>query len=70
MRSGQILQFPLSRGLAEDDNAKAKPLASLKSGVNIRWPRSGVIGKRYGATQRGDAVTGIRRFVRSSDGTR
>ncbi len=63
MKTGQILQFPLSKGLAEDDNGKAKPLAALKSGVNIRWPRSGVIGKRFAASQHGGNIAGIRRFI-------
>lgn len=48
MKSGRVLQFPFARGLAEDDNEKDKPVATLKSAVNIRWPKAGVIGKRWG----------------------
>lgn len=51
MRSGQVLQFPLGAGLDEDANAKAKPISSLKSGENIRWPRDGTIGKRWGTKE-------------------
>jgi hypothetical protein len=46
--TGQILQFPLARGLDQDANEKGKPMAALKTGRNIRWPRDGAIGKRYG----------------------
>ncbi len=63
MKSGQIIQFPLSRGLAEDDNAKNKPLASLKSGVNIRWPKAGVVGKRFGTEEISTGVSDPKRFV-------
>lgn len=49
MRSGALLQFPLGMGLAQDANPKAKPGSSLKRGVNVRWPKDGTIGKRFGA---------------------
>lgn len=51
MKSGQILQFPLARGLDGDSNPKRKPVSTLKTGENIRWPRDGVIGKRFGAAE-------------------
>lgn len=47
--TGQILQFPLARGLDQDSNAKNHPVSALRSGVNVRWPRDGCIGKRFGA---------------------
>jgi hypothetical protein len=58
MASGSILQFPLRLGLAEDSNPKAQPVSSLKSGVNIRWPREGVIGKRLGSDVMPTAIAG------------
>lgn len=63
MRSGQIVQFPLSRGLAEDANAKAKPTASLKSGNNIRWVKEGTIGKRYASKVLGTVGVVPKRFI-------
>lgn len=62
MKTGQILQFPLSRGLDEDTNAKSKPIATLRTGNNIRWPKAGVIGKRYGTRRLGD-IEEVERFV-------
>ncbi len=66
LRSGTILQMPLARGLAEDANAKHKPVATLKSGVNVRWIREGTIGKRYGSISQDaeDALTSVQRFFR------
>lgn len=65
LRSGTILQFPLSRGLAEDTNAKTKPVATLKSGVNVRWAREGTLAKRYGSVSQApeSALPGVQRFV-------
>jgi hypothetical protein len=75
MRTGQIIQFPLQRGLSEDLNPKGQPMSALKSGVNIRWPREGVIGKRFGAAPLAtpSASTGmssfgtVRRFIPRAD---
>jgi hypothetical protein len=67
MRSGQILQFPLSRGLDEDVSAKAHPVSALHTGNNIRWPRAGVIGKRWGTRKLGGLTTVARFLARGSE---
>jgi hypothetical protein len=60
--SGNIIQFPLGRGLAEDASAKSQPVSTLKTGANVRWVREGTIGKRYGVTAMA-SVSNARRFI-------
>ncbi len=67
--AGTVLQFPLSLGLAEDENPKQRPISALKTGANIRWPRNGQIGKRWGtetvpvSLSGGGNLSNIERFV-------
>lgn len=69
MASGEILQFPLRLGLAEDANPKAQPTSSLRKGINIRWPKDGQLGKRLGTETLPTSLAGggslprIRRFI-------
>lgn len=69
MRSGQILQFPLRLGLAEDANPKAPPVSALKTGANVRWPKDGQLGKRLGTetvtanVHGGGTLSGLERFI-------
>lgn len=46
-----MLQFPLAQGISEDSNPKAQPASSLARAVNVRFPKAGTLGKRFG-TQR------------------
>jgi hypothetical protein len=69
--SGQVIQFPLRLGLAEDSNPKAQPMSALRSGANIRWPKDGQIGKRWGTialpttvdVDQDGVLANLRRFV-------
>lgn len=64
--AGSVLQFPLRMGLAEDANPKAPPTSSLKKGVNVRWVKDGVIGKRFGVAPLAalpDGAGNIRRLI-------
>ena len=67
--SGTVIQFPLRLGLAEDENPKQRPVSALKTGANIRWPKNGQIGKRWGTESVPVSISGggnlanIQRFV-------
>lgn len=67
MASGSLIQFPLRLGLADDANKKSAPTSSLKRGHNIRWVRDGVVGKRFGFENIGDASNVLRLITRGPE---